>query len=122
MPIKPFSIFTRIRLSAREIEVGDLLNLYDFSGPQKEFLRSARNRWGQDWFGRLMGMEPTELQAAFNNQFHEGTIGVIQRRLQYLSQFDLITSDPKVSITNSANESSLSRVITRSPYLRSARS
>ena len=91
--------YNRIRLSAREIEVGDLLNLYNFTGPQVEFLRAARARWSTDWFNHLMQSEATELMAQFNGQFFEGTIGVIQRRLQYLSQFGLITQDPKISIT-----------------------
>lgn len=91
--------YNQIRISAREIEVGDLLNLYNFSGPQVEFLRAARGRWKEDWFSRLMSAEPVELIAQFPN-FHEGTIGVIQRRLQYLSQFGLITQDPKISITH----------------------
>jgi len=91
--------FNRIRLSAKEIEVGDLLNLYNFTGPQVEFLRAARARWKQDWFNHLMQSEATELVNQFNGQFFEGTIGVIQRRLNYLSQFGLITQDPKISIT-----------------------
>ena len=91
--------FNRIRLSAKEIEVGDLLNLYNFTGPQVEFLRAARARWKQDWFNHLMKTEATELVGQFNGQFFEGTIGVIQRRLHYLSQFGLITQDPKISIT-----------------------
>ena len=89
----------RLRLSASEIEVADLLNLYEFSEPQKEALRAARQRYRDTWLVELHRRDAETVASDLGGDFHPGTIGVIRRRLRYLFQFDLLTTDEAVSAT-----------------------
>ena len=89
--------YSQLRLSASEVEVRDLLHLYDFSGPQREALNAARQRYQRNWLVELNERNAEQVSEELHGEFHPGTIGVIKRRLRYLWQFDLLSSDPDVT-------------------------
>ncbi|MEM2944203.1 MAG: ATP-binding protein [Methanomassiliicoccales archaeon] len=88
-----------LRLSAREIEISDLQNLYEFSQAQIECLQAAQFVYGENWLQELNTRDVERICRDMENKFHEGTISVIKRRLESIFRFNLITSDPKLSIT-----------------------
>jgi DNA helicase HerA-like ATPase len=88
-----------IRVSAHEIGAGDLMNIYEFSGPQKELLDAARHRFGAGWLVDIGEKSAQELAQAFQGQFHEGTVNVIKRRTARIFRHGLVHRDPAVSMT-----------------------
>jgi DNA helicase HerA-like ATPase len=92
---------TTMRISAREIEIDDLANLYEFTGAQLECLQTAQYRYQDEWLNQLKDRDVASISTDLQGRFHEGTINVIKRRLDSIFRFDLITSDHRLSITNS---------------------
>jgi DNA helicase HerA-like ATPase len=92
--------FNRIKLSAHEIEVDDLMALYDFSQPQKDAFNTAIRVYRDNWLIELLEREIDELVVEMPGTF-EGSLGVIKRRLKNLFQYGLITKDRSISITTS---------------------
>ncbi len=88
-----------LRVSANEIEVADLESLYEFSGAQLECLQAAQWRYGNSWLGELHRKEVGTISSELGERFHEGSINVIKRRLENVFRFDLVTTDPKLSVT-----------------------
>jgi hypothetical protein len=88
-----------IRVSAHEIAAGDLMQIYEFSGPQREFLDAARHRFGPGWLVDAHERPAAELVQAFQGQFHEGTVQVVKRRIHRIFRHGLVHRDPAVSIT-----------------------
>ncbi|MDH7507926.1 MAG: ATP-binding protein [Methanomassiliicoccales archaeon] len=91
--------YTTLKLSAKEIEIADLQNLYEFSQPQIECLQTAQFFYGENWLQELNSKSVDKICEDLGDRFHEGTINVIKRRLESIFRFGLITSDPKLSIT-----------------------
>jgi DNA helicase HerA-like ATPase len=91
--------YNSLRIAAREIEIADLQNLYEFTQPQLECLQAAQFRYGESWLVDLDKKGVPEISEDLSGRFHEGTINVIKRRLESIFQFGLITTDPKLSIT-----------------------
>jgi uncharacterized protein len=92
--------YTKLQISAHEIEIPDLKQLYDFSGPQGELLDAARWRYGPSWLADIQDKSPAELKADMPN-FHEGSVSVVKRRIERLFRTGLVHRDPKVSVTRS---------------------
>jgi DNA helicase HerA-like ATPase len=92
--------YNRIKLSAHEIEVDDLMALYDFSGPQKDAFNTAIRVYRDDWLLELLERDIDELVIDMPGTF-EGSLGVIKRRLKNLFHYGLITKDKSISITSS---------------------
>ena len=92
--------YVKLQISAHEIEIPDLKQLYDFSGPQGELLDAARWRYGASWLADIQDKSPAELKADMPN-FHEGSISVVKRRIERLFRTGLVHRDPKVSVTKS---------------------
>lgn len=90
---------TRIQLSAHEVATSDLLQIYEFSGPQREFLDAARHRFGASWLVEVHERAPSDLVQAFGGQFHEGTVHVVKRRIHRIFRHGLVHRDAAVSIT-----------------------
>ncbi|HEV8360751.1 MAG TPA: ATP-binding protein [Candidatus Thermoplasmatota archaeon] len=90
----------RIQVSAHEIGAGDLMNIYEFTGPQREFLDAARHRFGPSWLVDVHERAAGDLGQAFQGQFHEGTINVVKRRITRIFRHGLVHRDPAVSITS----------------------
>ncbi len=92
--------YARLTISAHEIEIADLKQLFEFSGPQGEFLDAARHRYGSSWLADIHDRAPEDLRRDIPN-FHEGTISVVKRRTQRLFRTGLVHRDDKVSVTKS---------------------
>ncbi|MDG6221277.1 MAG: ATP-binding protein, partial [Candidatus Thermoplasmatota archaeon] len=84
-----------------EINVSDLLNIYEFSGPQKEALGTAAHKLGKNWIVELHDTPADMLREGALKDFHEGTISVVQRRIQHIFRYDLVSRDPGISMTSS---------------------
>src|SRR5438552_5817894 len=55
--------YAKLQISAHEIEVQDLKQLFDFSGPQAELLDAARHRYGPSWLADVHDRAPVDLKA-----------------------------------------------------------
>jgi DNA helicase HerA-like ATPase len=93
--------YSHIKVSAHEISAGDLMNIYEFTGPQREFLDAARHRFGAGWLVDVHERPAADLTQVFQGQFHEGTIQVVKRRIHRIFRHGLVHRDPAVSITAS---------------------
>ncbi|OPY33293.1 MAG: AAA-like domain protein [Methanomassiliicoccales archaeon PtaU1.Bin124] len=91
--------YNSIHVSSSEIEIPDLANLYEFTGAQLECLQAAQWKYGDDWLVELLHKDVKSVVKDLGDKFHEGTVNVIKRRLDSIFQFDLITTDKKLSIT-----------------------
>ncbi|MBI0583421.1 MAG: ATP-binding protein [Methanomassiliicoccus sp.] len=98
--------YNSLYLAASEIEISDLQNLYEFSEPQKECMQSAQYRYGDNWLVELNDRSVGTIGKDLGeNKYHEGTINVIKRRLENLFRLNLITRDPKLSVTSNIIDS-----------------
>lgn len=91
--------YSKIKISAHEIEIFDLMNLYDLTQPQKEALISSYFKYGKSWIVDLYEKDISEIIDELEH-FQEGTIRVIKRKLNNLFRYGLITRDESLSITN----------------------
>ncbi len=91
--------YNKIRISAQEIEIADLMHLYDFSDAQREAFNSARRVFHENWLMSLLEAEVEDLVIDLVGTF-EGTIGVIKRRLMNLFKSKILTKDKTISISN----------------------
>ncbi|MEM0448284.1 MAG: ATP-binding protein [Methanomassiliicoccales archaeon] len=89
-----------LKISATEIEIDDLANLYEFTQAQLECLQAAQWRYGPSYLIDLHRKDPETIGLELGGRFHEGSINVIKRRLENIFRFDLITTDPQYSITS----------------------
>ena len=92
--------YNPLRISATEIEIDDLANLYEFTPAQLECLQAAQWRYGSTYLLDLHGKDAGAVSQELNGRFHEGSINVIKRRLENIFRFELITKDKQFSITN----------------------
>ena len=90
--------YAKLQISAHEIEILDLKQLYEFSGPQGELLDAARYRYGGSWLADIHDKSPADLRGDLPD-FHEGTISVVKRRIARLFRSGLVHRDEKVSVT-----------------------
>ena len=91
--------FNKIKISAQEIEITDLMHLYDFSDAQREAFNSARRVYHDNWLMALLEGEVEDLVIDLVGTY-EGTIGVIKRRLMNLFKSKILTKDKTISISN----------------------
>jgi DNA helicase HerA-like ATPase len=91
--------FNKIKISAQEIEIEDLMQLYDFSGAQRDAFNSARRVYHENWLMALLEQEIEDLVLDLVGTF-EGTLGVIKRRLMNLFKSKILTKDKTISISD----------------------
>ena len=91
--------YNKIKISAQEIEIADLMHLYDFSDAQREAFNSARRVYHDNWLMALLEDEVEDLVIDLVGTF-EGTVGVIKRRLMNLFKSKILTKDKTISISN----------------------
>ena len=89
-----------VKISASEIGVQDLGNIYSLSDPQVEFLSAVRGRYGRGWLQYLNDTGIETLIEQYQPRFHEGTIGVVKRRIESIARSPYITFDDTVSMTD----------------------
>ncbi len=93
--------YNTLHVASSEIQIADLENLYEFTGAQREFMESAQFRFGDTWLTDINDKSVQDITRTLGEgKYHEGTINVVKRRLESLFRFDLISRDPKLSITN----------------------
>jgi len=63
--------YNRIKISAHEIEVDDLMQLYDFSGAQLDAFSTAKRVFGSEWLVNLLEREMEDLMMDMQNTFAE---------------------------------------------------
>ncbi len=91
--------YNKIKISAQEIEIEDLMQLYDFSSAQRDAFNSAKRVFHDNWLMALLEQELDELVIDLVGTF-EGTVGVIKRRLMNLFKSNLLTKDKTISISD----------------------
>jgi len=91
--------YNSIHVSSTEIDIPDLANLYEFSGVQLECLQFAQYKYGQTWLLDLLKKDVKTVVGDLGGKFLEGTVNVIKRRLESVFRYNLISTDPKLSIT-----------------------
>jgi len=92
--------YNSLHVASSEIQIADLENLYEFTQAQKEFMENAQFKFQDTWLTDINDKSVQEIHGALGGRFHEGSINVVKRRLETLFRFDLISRDPKLSITN----------------------
>ena len=95
--------YNKIKISAQEIEIEDLIQLYDFSSAQRDAFNSARRVFHDDWLMALLEQDIDDLVIDLVGTF-EGTLGVIKRRLMNLFKSNMLTKDKTISITDQVYE------------------
>ncbi|MCK5559764.1 MAG: ATP-binding protein [Thermoplasmata archaeon] len=91
--------YNKIKISAQEIEIDDLMQLYDFSSAQRNAFNSARRVYHEKWLMALLEQEIEDLVIELAGTF-EGTLGVIKRRLMNLFKSNILTKDKTISISD----------------------
>ncbi|MHB8604673.1 MAG: ATP-binding protein [Thermoplasmatota archaeon] len=90
---------TKLTVSSHEVEVADLKQLFDFSGPQADFLDSARGHYKGAWLAEINDRADSQLIAEVPGKFFEGTVNVVKRKVARLFRTGLLHRDPKVSVS-----------------------
>ena len=93
-----------VKISSTEIKVQDIENIWDFAGPQREFLNAVSGREKRGWLDYVVETEGIQIYQDFNEQFHEGSINVVKRRAEQLARSEFITSDSRISMTKTIVE------------------
>lgn len=96
--------YNKIKISAQEIDIADLMHLYDFSDAQREAFNSARRVYHDNWLMALLEQEIEDLVIDLVGTY-EGTIGVIKRRLMNLFKSKILTKDKTISISEQVYDS-----------------
>jgi DNA helicase HerA-like ATPase len=91
--------YNKIKISAQEIEIEDIIQLYDFSSAQRDAFNSARRIYHDNWLMALLEQEIDDLVIDLVGTF-EGTLGVIKRRLMNLFKSNILTKDNTISISD----------------------
>lgn len=91
--------YNKIKISAQEIEIEDLMQLYDFSDAQRDAFNSAKRIYHENWLMALLEGEIEDLVIDLVGTF-EGSIGVIKRRLMNLFRSKILTKDKTISISD----------------------
>jgi hypothetical protein len=88
----------KLQVSAHEIEIADLKQLFEFTGPQAELLDAARWRYGNGWLAHVHDKGAAEIHNDIPH-FHEGTVNVVKRRIERLFRTGLVHRDEKVTVS-----------------------
>jgi DNA helicase HerA-like ATPase len=88
-----------IRISAHEIKVNDLLNLQEFSEPQKEVMHALTAMFGDEWLVQAHSHEAEELVEMMHKSFFLESVNVIKRRIKRIMDSGRVTRDKEVSMT-----------------------
>ena len=93
-----------VKISSSEISIQDMENLWPFSQPQVELLNAVWGRERDNWLPYIVDTEGAQIYQDFNEQFHEGSIGVVKRRASVLNRSHFITRDTRISMTKTIIE------------------
>lgn len=90
-----------LKISAYEIGVADIEDIFSFSEAQKEALYALSSRFGRAWLVELYRREIDELTEIFERRIQDITFNVLKRRAERIMSSDIIHADDKVSATES---------------------
>jgi DNA helicase HerA-like ATPase len=91
--------FNQLKISASEIQIGDLKAIYNITPAQEECLWALFHLFGENWVVELASAPIEEILVHFGSKFHEMTINVLKRRAEQLLRFDVVHPDPSVTVT-----------------------
>ncbi len=93
--------YNQLKLSASEIKVGDVRNLYSFSSAQIEALAAVESCYEDEWLVKLADMEIEALSGDLGGGgFRGATISVLKRRALSIMNLPFIHRDKEVTITH----------------------
>ncbi|MCI0496689.1 MAG: ATP-binding protein [Thermoplasmata archaeon] len=93
----------RVTISAREVEVEDLMNIYTFSSAQRDAFQSARRVYRDGWLVSLLRKEVPELVSELHGT-QDVSLHVIRRRLMNLFRSNILTEDPSISMARGVHQ------------------
>lgn len=91
----------RLKISAYEIGVADIGDIFSFSEAQKEALYALHSKFGRRWLVELYQREINELTEIFGKRIQDITFSVLKRRAERIMNSDIIHKDDEVSTTES---------------------
>ncbi|MCD6147199.1 MAG: ATP-binding protein [Thermoplasmata archaeon] len=90
-----------LKISAYEITVGDLQNIFSFTEAQRDALYALSSRFGKEWLVNLHDMENEELVDEFGRRIQDITFSVLKRRAERIMRSEIIHRDENVAVTDS---------------------
>ncbi|RLF32745.1 MAG: ATP-binding protein [Thermoplasmata archaeon] len=89
----------RLSISAYEIGVADIAELFSTSEAQREALYALHSRFGNRWMVALHETSTEELTEIFNRRIQDVTFSVLKRRAERIMGSDIVHRDENVSVT-----------------------
>lgn len=92
--------YDSLKVSAYEIEIEDIAQIFSFSQAQYEALYAVRSKFGRQWLEKLITTDQDVLfeeLTAGNSTFSEATLGVLKRRADRIKDFSTVVRDSSVS-------------------------
>ncbi len=90
----------RLKISAYEINVTDLEDIFSFSEAQKEALYALHSKFGKKWLVELFEKEVAELSEIFGKRIQDITFSVLKRRADRIMRSEIIHRDENVTTTD----------------------
>ena len=88
-----------LKISAYEISVADLEDIFSFSEAQKEALYALHSKFGRKWLIELYEKSIEELTEIFGRRIQDITFSVLKRRAERIMTSDIIHADENVTTT-----------------------
>jgi len=89
----------KLVISAYEISVSDLEDVFTFSEAQKEALYALQSKFGRRWLVELHERSVAELSEIFERRIQDITFSVLKRRADRIMKSEVIHIDESVSTT-----------------------
>ncbi len=90
-----------LKISAYEITVRDVQEIFSFTDAQRDALHAISSRFGREWLVRLCEMESEELVENFGRRIQDITFNVLKRRAERIMDSEIIHRDMNVAVTDS---------------------
>jgi len=87
-----------LMISAYEISVSDVEEIFNFTDAQKDALYSLYEKYGNRWLIELHEKNADEISYEFGRKIHEMTVNVLKRRLERIISSEIVHMDEKVSV------------------------
>lgn len=89
----------RLTISAHEINVVDLEDIFSFSDAQREALYALQSKFGRKWLIELHEKNIPELVESFEKKIQDITFSVLKRRAERILESDIVHKDESISTT-----------------------
>ena len=91
---------SHLMISAYEIGVSDVEEIFNFSEAQRDALDALYGRYGKRWLIELHENDAENLSYEFDRKIQEMTFNVLKRRLERVMASDIIHRDESISIVD----------------------